>query len=513
MRSGHDRGARPETGCEGASGLGARTPVVTTPHPLVPSRFSARARKTAPEGGCAPHPVSATGPGGGFIARLLLVLFIVLGGGVEAGRCAPAKVSLRDGTVREGEVLLHATGALELRPAGAAATTIPFAQLDRVIFGAAARRPAPSVELRAGQGMAPWQLANVGASVTPAMLGEAPGAWTLGTAPGDARHGYDDFHFLHHPLVGDGELVVHLLRYSDKVDYSRSGIGFFESLADRSRHVRLIVSQRKGGGLSIASKAGKTARTRHTVKTLVPPLWLKLERRGDEFIASRSADGRAWEIVETATVELPKNLQAGLLATITKSSPEYAARFDHLRLAQRTAVEGVYPQITLSSGSVLAGAIASLDGTRLTLRIAGAPRSFSVLNVGTIAFDWLRPDLAARLRPGRPGVLLTTGDFVDGEVHSLTAGRVAVNSVLFGRRDYVFPGEALAVTLGKSTAPPPSAEFTVRLRDGSRLLARSLGAREQRLLIEEPTAGIFTVALDEVAEIYRTVLGEKLHAQ
>ena len=445
--------------------------------------------------------------------RLLFALWLALAATAGVGHGAPAKVSLCDGAVREGEVRLLPTGALELRATGAVATTIPFAQLDRVVFGAAAPRPAPTVELRAGQGIAPWLLANVGTSLTPAMLGEAQGVWTLGTAPGDSRHGYEDFHFLHHPLVGDGELVVHLLRYSDKVDYSRSGIGFFESVADRSRHVRLIVSQRKGGGLSIASKAGKTARTRHTVKTLVPPVWLKLERHGDEFVASRSADGRAWEIVETATVELPKNLLAGLLTTITKSSPEYAARFDHLRLVQRTAAEGVYPQITLSSGSVLAGAIESLDGTRLTLRFGGAARFFSLVNVSSVAFDWLRPDLAARLRPGRPGVLLTTGDFVDGEVRSLAAGRVAVNSVLFGRREYVFPGEALAVTLGKSAPPPAPAEFTVRLRDGSRLRARSLAARDGHLVIEEPTAGSFAVALDEVAEIYRTALGEKLRAE
>lgn len=159
-------------------------------------------------------------------AQLWLVLWLALAGAGATGQGAVAKVSLRDGAVREGEVRLLPTGALELRTAGAVATTIPFAQLDRMVFGAAAPRPAPSVELRAGQGIAPWQLANVGSSVTSAMLGETQGVWTLGTAPGDSRHGYEDFHFLHHPLVGDGELVVHLLRYSDKVDYSRSGIGF-----------------------------------------------------------------------------------------------------------------------------------------------------------------------------------------------------------------------------------------------------------------------------------------------
>ena len=41
-------------GCALASGVGGRTPLAEFPHPPVARRFSARARKTAPEGGCAP---------------------------------------------------------------------------------------------------------------------------------------------------------------------------------------------------------------------------------------------------------------------------------------------------------------------------------------------------------------------------------------------------------------------------------------------------------------------------
>ena len=46
-------------GCALASGVGARIAGAETPHDSVPPGFSARARKTAPEGGCAPRSNSA----------------------------------------------------------------------------------------------------------------------------------------------------------------------------------------------------------------------------------------------------------------------------------------------------------------------------------------------------------------------------------------------------------------------------------------------------------------------
>ena len=189
-----------------------------------------------------------------------------------------------------------------------------------------------------------------------------------------------------------------------------------------------------------------------------------------------------------------------------KGDPADHAWADYLRTAKRTAAAGVYPQVTLTSGSVLAGVIESLDASRLALRFGGGTRSFSTLQVSSVAFDWLRPELAGQLPAGRPGVLLTTGDFVDGEIRSLVAGRVTVNSVLFGIRDYAVPGEALAMTVGK--VMPGTAEFTVRLRNGSRLLARSLGAQDHQLVVEESVAGRLAVALEDMVEVYRTPAAE-----
>ena len=48
-------------GCAPASSVLARTKLATSSHAFVPRKFSARARKTTPEGGCAPHSVSEAG--------------------------------------------------------------------------------------------------------------------------------------------------------------------------------------------------------------------------------------------------------------------------------------------------------------------------------------------------------------------------------------------------------------------------------------------------------------------
>ena len=61
---GNRRGAHAPSrvaGCALASGVGERTPVAETPSALVRPGFSAGARKTAPEGGCAPPSMAVAG--------------------------------------------------------------------------------------------------------------------------------------------------------------------------------------------------------------------------------------------------------------------------------------------------------------------------------------------------------------------------------------------------------------------------------------------------------------------
>ena len=108
----------------------------------------------------------------------------------------------------------------------------------------------------------------------------------------------------------------------------------------------------------------------------------------------------------------------------------------------------------------------------------------------------------ARIGPGRIGLLLTKGDFVDGDLRSLEGGRVSLNSILFGVRTFDVSKEVAAVALRDPY--PPDATFEVRLRDQSVLLPRTLTIANDGLLqLEDTMLGPLRMPLKELREVRR----------
>lgn len=133
-------------------------------------------------------------------------------------------------------------------------------------------------------------------------------------------------------------------------------------------------------------------------------------------------------------------------------------------------VVGLPPGVITADGSFVAGGVATGDDSLFTF--AGGKFSLSSLRVGVVLFHHLSPKRLARLAGGRRGVLLRNGDFVDGEFQSLTNGVLNVSSVLFGKRAINATLDAAALVVRPVT--PITAEFEVRLENGSVVLTRSL---------------------------------------
>jgi hypothetical protein len=159
------------------------------------------------------------------------------------------------------------------------------------------------------------------------------------------------------------------------------------------------------------------------------------------------------------------------------------------------------PGVVLRNGSFVAGQVE--HATPTSVRVAGllAQRPLSMVNVARIICQPLPPGLVSRIGPGRIGVLLTKGDFVDGDLRSLEAGRVSVNSILFGMRTFDVAKEVAAVALRDPY--PPDATFEVRLRDQSVLLPRTLTIANDGLQLEDSMLGPLRMPLKDLREIRR----------
>jgi len=114
---------------------------------------------------------------------------------------------------------------------------------------------------------------------------------------------------------------------------------------DRRRHLRF--SYRKAAGNATQSKAGD--------KTAVP-VWVRLQRRGDEMIGTSSVDGATWKDVgRIAIADLPDRLFVGIFGCATEPTDGAAFRALQATLCPSIVPDcngnGIDDALDLSSGT------------------------------------------------------------------------------------------------------------------------------------------------------------------
>jgi hypothetical protein len=106
------------------------------------------------------------------------------------------------------------------------------------------------------------------------------------------------------------------------------------------------------------------------------------------------------------------------------------------------------------------------------------------------------------LNEGRPGVLLTTGEFIEGECRGVSAGRVVVNSVPLGLVRFDVNAEVVAVVLRKRSLSATHS-YEMKTVNGSVWRGLEIGIDQMGMVILEPMLGLRRVPLHEVAEFRR----------
>ena len=159
------------------------------------------------------------------------------------------------------------------------------------------------------------------------------------------------------------------------------------------------------------------------------------------------------------------------------------------------------PGVLLRNGTFIAGAVDK--ATESSVRLSGLLKDtpVSTVNIARILFQPLPKKLEERILPGRAGLLLSQGDFVDAEFRGIDGGQIRAGSVLFGLRTYDTKKEVLAAVL-RPPAPGPAA-CEVRLKDGSVLFASAISGEANLLLLRDATLGSIKVPCSEVIFIAR----------
>lgn len=347
----------------------------------------------------------------------------------------------------------------------------------------------------------PWVNEDVGSVRHAGNVAYRAGVFRVRSSGTNALGAEDSCHFVFKPVTGTSEVVARVTKVQFTDPWARAGLMMRESLAAGSRNVFLSVAAARGGVFQWRERLGEETSVILDRRMSVP-FWLKLKREGDTFTALKSRNGVQWAVVDKVTMTATKDLYVGMAVVGVRRNMLNESVFEQVEEGPVLRNRWFTPQVELQSGSMQLGYIETMDDTAIRFENFAGKDAVSRGNVANIRFQPLPSRLASVLNEGRPGVLLTSGEFIDGECRAVNAGRVVLSSVPLGLVRYDVNDEVIALVLRKRGLSVAHL-YEMKMVDGSVWRGVEVVIDPMGMIIREPMLGLRRLPLHEVAEFRR----------
>lgn len=260
-------------------------------------------------GGSAGPTVSITSPlqNATFAAGTTITLSANATGGTG---CTATKVEFFRGTTKICEDL---TAPYSCSWAGATAGTYTLTARVTNSCAATVTSSAVTITVTGPTLPAPWQNADIG-TVSPAgSATHSTGTYTVKGAGADIWGTVDAFQYVYQPVNGNVEIIARVASLTNTNAWAKAGVMIRETLAANSKHAMVAATPSNGVALQSRSATGGTSVSVGTMTTI--PVWVKLNRSGNTFTASRSTDGVTWTTIGTVTITMTTSVYVGLAVT------------------------------------------------------------------------------------------------------------------------------------------------------------------------------------------------------
>jgi regulation of enolase protein 1 (concanavalin A-like superfamily) len=416
-----------------------------------------------------------------------------------AGLPAPAArggiVRTFDGKRYEGLVMLGDGGQVRVRTAPGVSERIELKDVLSVLF----RTPEP--ELAASSSPGRWFGRDLGRAGVPGSARFTGGVATVRATGADIGGTADAGYFVYQLMDGDGQIVARLSSLQQTHRDAKAGL-MIRASAEISSPCAAILA-RAGGDTRFQVRPKLAAPTKDTSAGAAgAPCWLRLERRGDQFTGYTSADGQNWELLASETLNLPSRVLVGLVVASHNDAAVCTAVFERvtvsaMEMAETEQSAAPAKGVLLRRGTLLSGSVDSMDSS--VLHMQEPLRSIPTAEVAQVLYKPVGSELARKLRPGQTGILLSDGDFVEGEVLGIDNRRVVrLSSVLFGlRREETYKVAAIVL---HDLAPVPT-QYEIRLRTGSVLYEDKITVGKEMLIVDDPVLGPMQLHGSSILEI------------
>ena len=437
------------------------------------------------------------------LIRIMIAVWLLTAGVTSARE---GYVETRDGRVFEGHVRFESNAVVVVDVGRVLRVEVSITNLAALTFLSQSEEPelfsfGTGALPESGELPSPWMSEDVGSVRVAGSAEFRRGAFRVRSSGTNAVGMADAGHFVFKPVADRCELVARVSKVQRTDPWARAGLMMRETLDAGARNVFLSVSAARGGVSQWRERFGEE--TSITLdRGMSVPCWLKLKRDADVFTALKSRNGMQWTVVERFTLAMAKDYYVGLAAVSVRGDVLNESVFEYVESGPSVKSRWFTPQVELSSGSSKIGYLEAMDDSTIYFENKLGRESMSRASVANIRFQPVPSRWAAFLNQDRTGVLLTSGEFIDGDCRSIEGGRVTVSSVPLGLVRYDVNSEVLALVLRRRTASSAHS-YEVKLNDGSVWRGRDAVIDRLGVTIREPALGLRYIPLHEVAELRR----------
>ena len=175
--------------------------------------------------------------------------------------------------------------------------------------------------------------------------------YTILGCGGDIAGTIDEFHLAGKNLKGDGSVTARIDSVEDVHPQTKAGVMIRASLGPRSQFAAVYVTP--DSGVTFRARAQAADPVGHdgqmaTVEqnALHTPVWLRIDRKGDQFSAFYSSDGVTWTKLAWSpqTVPMPETVCIGLAVTSRDNKRTAEAQFSHVTTTGNVSPTGPFTE-------------------------------------------------------------------------------------------------------------------------------------------------------------------------
>jgi hypothetical protein len=155
--------------------------------------------------------------------------------------------------------------------------------------------------------------------------------------------------------------------------------------------------------------------------------------------------------------------------------------------------------VMLVDGGVIAGDIDTANQNSLRLDVGDREVDIPMASIARIVFHPVKPATWARIPAGHSGAILDNGDFSEGDFQAISGSKLKISSLLFGVTEFDTDTKVQAVVL--RDIQPASANWILRLRNGSVVLADKIQLKTSAVSVMDSTGHKSQINVGQIAQI------------